>query len=268
MLQRIKPVLHRSLQYLFPDVCVLCGKLPDALTDTGFFRESLHLCRRCVANLPLRLPNQFALPQEPVDSSVKKSSASSPERESLRIYTPFFYEGDIVQGIRRLKFHEGLYVASTLGFFMSRVAQQMCEEVDVLVPMPLGAGRAAERGYNQAELLAQGMTRFWDKPMVTDLLVRTRNTGRQSSMESVASRSENVRGAFAVSSEWDVFGMSVLLVDDVVTTGATIEAAAAALLAAGAIRVQGIAAASGRIGNLVGIIQLPDEPEPHVFEPS
>lgn len=106
----------------------------------------------------------------------------------------------------------------------------------VLVPVPLGATRRRERGYNQSEMLAAALSRLLDIPMRTDLLRRTRETERQTRLAPDARRA-NLSGAFVGR---PVGARRPVLVDDVFTTGATLLAAAEALLAAGATEVRAV----------------------------
>jgi len=106
----------------------------------------------------------------------------------------------------------------------------------VPVPVPLGATRRRERGYNQSEMLAGALSRLLDIPMRTDLLRRTRETERQTRLAPDARRA-NLSGAFLGR---PVGALRPVLVDDVFTTGATLLAAAEALLAAGATEVRAV----------------------------
>jgi ComF family protein len=105
--------------------------------------------------------------------------------------------------------------------------------LDGVVPVPLHRSRAAERGFNQAELLAAPCARAWRLPLHTGVLVRVRPTRAQTDLDAAARRA-NVAGAFAVARPRGVAGRRLLLVDDVLTTGATAGAAARALREAGA----------------------------------
>jgi ComF family protein len=110
----------------------------------------------------------------------------------------------------------------------------------ILAPVPLHAARLKERGYNQSAELAQNLATQWRLSCLpVDVLQRTRATESQVTLDHAA-RQTNVTGAFGVAEPSQISGMTVVLVDDVCTTGATLDACAAALLAAGAAAVDGV----------------------------
>ena len=128
-------------------------------------------------------------------------------------------------------------LAEDLAEALARVRLPGCDAAH-LVPVPLGPARRRERGYNQSERLARALGRRWGWP-VADLLIRTRETMTQTALTPVA-RLANVAGAFAVRNALPLPASTLVLVDDVFTTGATLVAAATALAEAGATRVMGI----------------------------
>ena len=115
-------------------------------------------------------------------------------------------------------------------------------EIDLLVPIPLHPSRQRERGYNQSELIAAGLARRLDKPLRCDLLRRVRATAQQATLDA-SRRRDNLHGAFEVVAI-PPSGARIGLVDDVVTTAATMGSCARALLDAGASGVWGVALAS------------------------
>ena len=153
---------------------------------------------------------------------------------SLAVYT-----GVVRTLLTDLKFRGVQAVAEPLGFLAGMVACEVAHgwRKTVVIPIPLHKERLAQRGFNQAELLGAGVARVLRRPMWTDVLVRTKLTAPQSSL-SVKERRRNIEGAFAVTTPGLVTGRCFLLVDDVYTTGATIAAAAEALLLAGASEVR------------------------------
>jgi ComF family protein len=110
---------------------------------------------------------------------------------------------------------------------------------DFLVPVPLHPRRLRERGYNQAALLAGKLSRLTSVPVNDGALMRTRNTPQQAKTDNVAQRIANMADAFACRSR-DLSGKRILLIDDVCTTGTTLNSCAIPLKAAGAISVHGI----------------------------
>jgi ComF family protein len=121
-------------------------------------------------------------------------------------------------------------------------ADPSLSEVDAVIPVPLDAGRMRERGYNQAELIARPLARMLRLPFRTYLLVRTRPRPPQLRLTR-RERWETVRGAYATHKRAQVDKMRAMLVDDVFTTGATLDACSKALRLAGAVRVVGLTVA-------------------------
>ncbi|WP_421708387.1 ComF family protein [Algihabitans sp.] len=140
--------------------------------------------------------------------------------------------------VLRFKHADRTEAAPAFARWMARAGAAQLEACDLIVPVPLHRWRLLRRRYNQAALLAHQLGRLSGKPVVPDLLVRRRNTPSQGKL-SRAQRQRNVRGAFLVATRCraGVSGAKVLLVDDVMTTGATLEACAKVLKRAGAARV-------------------------------
>lgn len=214
-LGRIASAVAPVVGFMLPDSCVSCG---DALG-----RGEKHLCRACWEEI------------RPAAHTVELPGAV-PEGPSRLVGRHAFFllpfDGAPRALIHALKYRRRTSVATALvQAVMPAVAGLPLSNVEVVVPVPLHAVRLRERGFNQAALLAQELGRALDLP-VRKGLRRTRATREQTGL-SRACRLQNVSAAFA--SESDQFSdVRALLVDDVVTTGATLRAAASALEQAGA----------------------------------
>lgn len=119
-------------------------------------------------------------------------------------------------------------------------------KADLSVPVPLSATRLKERGYNQASLIAHEASKICGILFVDGVLMRTRDTLRQTEISDNAERSRNVSGAFKVADDFVAEGLKILLFDDVATTGNTLHEAATALYEAGASQVLCVALAGNR----------------------
>jgi ComF family protein len=142
------------------------------------------------------------------------------------------FEGPAREAVHALKYYGRHAIASTMARIMAQAVTGF--PIDRVVPVSLHRSRLRERGYDQAELLARGVAGALDLRCEPDTLTRVRRTRQQTTL-SADQRKRNVTGAFETRE--DVSGETVLLIDDVYTTGATMEAAASALRAAGADRV-------------------------------
>ncbi len=140
------------------------------------------------------------------------------------------------EGGRRL----GRFIGNIVGELLSR--EMDFRKFDMMAPVPLHLIRKRERGYNQSELLCKGIVCHIDIPVYNNLIVRRRNTPSQTKLDGLQ-RQENVEGAFYVTSPEVVTGKKIILVDDVVTTGATMNSCAKSLINAGACCVVGISIA-------------------------
>lgn len=152
------------------------------------------------------------------------------------------YGGAVSEALRRLKYGGRADLAGPLGHLARRAARAASLRADAVVPVPLHPARLAERGYNQAALLAMEVAEELEVPLWPRALRRVRPTAQQARLDRTARR-HNVAGAFAVRSPEAVAGRRLLLIDDVCTTGATLAACAEALRTAGAAKVTALVVA-------------------------
>lgn len=160
-----------------------------------------------------------------------------------RVFATGAHDGVLKAAVQAFKYQGAIELADTLAGRLIHALKQVHLPVDAILPVPLHTHRQAERGYNQAEILSRVVAAELDMPCEPRLLRRVRNTKHQAHLKS-AEREQNVKGAFEAVG--NVGGSAFLLVDDVVTTGATISDCARALRAKGAAAVFGIVVSQPR----------------------
>lgn len=221
-------LLAGLLELLYPPACVACARV---LPAAGFFCET---CDTAVERLPPRVCRTCAEPGAFVEDTCPRCLGSPPP--FVRAWAPFAHEGPVARAIHRFKYEDHPELAAPLADLLTEESLEFLSTAPRLVAaLPLHVRRFQERKYDQAQLLAGALARATGREAPVGLLARTRETQRQVGL-SEADRAGNVEGAFLASP--DVAGRAVLLVDDVLTTGSTARAAAAALREAGATRVE------------------------------
>ncbi|HLJ68954.1 MAG TPA: ComF family protein [Chloroflexota bacterium] len=232
----IGTVWERTLDLVFPPSCVGCRKVGRWICSncwTGVDWHAAGRCRGCGALWP--------------QDTCFRCSGTDSSLDSLVAITHF--TGTAREAVHGLKYHGHHAISSMMGRLMAGAVTEF--PIDKVVPVPLHAARRRERGYDQAALLACQIATTLELYHDPHALRRLRRTRQQVELSGEVRR-RNVVGAFEARDS--LLGQTVLLVDDVVTTGATMLAAAAAARAAGAARVQGIAFASALDRDLI-----PDE---------
>jgi ComF family protein len=212
-----------ALDLLYPPLCALCG------------RSGALLCDACAESLPVaagRRCSRCWLPQ--VRDECRACDAFPLVVTALR--SAYRYEGPARELVHRFKFGD---ISSLSEVMAPSMAALLDWPVDVVVPVPLMGSRQRERGYNQAALLAKGVAVRLELPL-SPALKRLKSGAPQARTASAAERRRLVQGAFAARTPAAVEGRRVLLVDDVATTGATLDACARPLLASGATEVSAV----------------------------
>lgn len=189
-------------------------------------------CAACDARLPGR-----AVFCASCASTVEPSAGADP---ALVAFAP--YGGALATALRRFKYGARPDLGRPLGHLLRRAAARADLQADLIVPVPLHPRRLAERGYNQAALLAAELAESLGAPLAARALTRVRHTPPQAQLARDR-RLTNVEQAFRLRAPLRVRGRRVLLVDDVATTGATLAACRAELLAAGARSVTALVVA-------------------------
>ena len=158
--------------------------------------------------------------------------------------SPMLYEGKVADAIRRLKFQDMSFYAGPLGRAVGRcIRDNLGGTYDLISWVPVSKKRLWQRGYDQAMLLARSAAEFLGTEAVSTLIKPVNNTA-QSGLADPADRQSNVRGVYRAVDPERIAGMRVLLIDDVITTGSTLEEASRTLLDAGAASVVAATVAS------------------------
>lgn len=216
--------------WLLPRLCPACGD------PTGPGRE---LCPGCEQTLPVlrHACPRCAIPYEHPGTRGECGACQKHPPAFTRAIALYHYAPPVDHFIRELKFHQRLGLARLLGEHLARRLVAETTRPDLIIPVPLHRARLRERGYNQALEIARPVARALGVPLDFRSLVRVRATAPQTGM-TVEARRKNLRAAFAVQDDGAVQNRRVALVDDVMTTGSTVQAAAQCLRAAGAEKIE------------------------------
>ena len=216
----MRRVLTWLLDLLYPPKCVICGKLLSG--------KEQDICADCFESLP-----NFEGP------APKVSFADD-------LCVTFFYEGTLRESFLRFKFSGRDFYAEVYGAWMAgRICDTLGQEFDAVSWVPVSRKRKRRRGYDQAELLARRIAAILDLPAYA-AVQKHAERGPQSHLHDAAERKANASGAFSLAPGADVSGKTLLLIDDIVTTGATMSECCRVLKSAGAARVACAAFASPR----------------------
>ena len=209
--QRVANAANWLIDLVFPPSCGNCGR-----ADFRF----CHDCQRLLANVPIEMSHRRVNNFDGICATGK-------------------HDAVLRNAVGAFKYEGATTLAALLAARLVSVLQRQAWSIDSVVPVPLFADRLIERGYNQSYLLSRSLSQDCGIPCNPECLVRLRNTGQQARQSSAEERQLNVQGAFAASD--DVRGLSILLIDDVVSTGSTLSECAAALRAKGAYAIYGLA---------------------------
>jgi ComF family protein len=213
----LNDIRESLLHFLFPHVCEGCGT--DVLEADHF------LCLQCLSSLP---KTEFqSYPNNPVE----KMFWGRLPLVSAAAHCYFTKQSLMQHLMHQLKYRGnkelGVYLGRLMGYALE--ATNRFRYVDALVPLPLFPSKERKRGYNQAAVLCEGMAEAMGKPVLKDVVVRTAHTETQTRKNRIE-RWLNMEGRFELAKPQAIEGKHVLLVDDVMTTGATLEACGAVLL--------------------------------------
>jgi ComF family protein len=216
-------LIKESLLHLaFPHLCKGCG---SDIIDLGN-----EICFRCLSALP---ETNFHLhPDNPME---KMFWGRLPIHGAAALYY-FTKESLMQQLVHQLKYRNQRELGIYMGKIVGHALSERFNHIDLLVPLPLFPAKERKRGYNQSQLLCEGISKVLQKPVLDKVVIRTTHTESQTKKNRVE-RWQNMEGKFELKDSSVISGKHVLLVDDVVTTGATLEACARELLKAGNVQL-------------------------------
>ena len=211
MITQLKNIVNSTLHLFYPHVCTGCG--------SDLLQEDNLLCLKCIHNLP---HTNFA---ELANNQIEKDFWGRIPLSAA--YSQFYFSKEflIQHLIHQLKYKGDTKIGFYLGEIMGKtlLKNTRFSSVEALIPLPLYADKEHKRGYNQATVICNGMSSVMNIPVLNGAVIRQHATETQTRKHRTE-RWENVKSSFKVAKPGQLSGKHLLLVDDVVTTGATLEA--------------------------------------------
>jgi ComF family protein len=215
MAHTITNYFHDFLSIIYPHNCAACGN--DVLGKSHL------LCWNCLNSLPLT-----GFETQP-NNLVSQLFAGRIPVEMATAFLFFSKDSSVQHLVHQVKYKSQKELGHYLGTLMGHSFQQADWEIDLIIPVPLNKKKAAKRGFNQARILADGISEVLQRPVAEVAVVRSKFTETQTKKSRI-SRWQNVEDVFELGDAAGLENKRVLLVDDVVTTGATLEACGQELL--------------------------------------
>ena len=230
VLPQMAQLKRMALDLLFPSHCINCG------------REGEFICEHCRPLLTFISTPVCTKCGRPILTGQACSRCVEEWNDIDGVRAPFSFEGLVRKSIHELKYRNIRALAATLALFMYECLQNNNLAADVIIPVPLHPKRLRERGYNQSSLLARELGKLCGIPVVENLLIKCLHTRPQAQSLGVDERRQNIKNAYkCVDKRYE--GNSILLVDDVTTSGSTLNACASELKSTGVVSVWGLVTA-------------------------
>ena len=206
-------LLNSLSDLFFPPKCVFCHKL--------LYEEDGSVCAECRETIRILDFPECVIPDiEGVDIAI----------------APLYYEGDVRKSLHRFKFYGNSFYASTYADIICKAFNRGELDCDIVTWIPLAKKRLKKRGYDQAGLIAQEISKRIAVPCFRTVK-KVKNVRPQSSLKMASDRADNIKNAYVLSSSVPLAGKRILLVDDIITTGSTVREAALVLRKAGVSRI-------------------------------
>lgn len=209
-------IFDKILDLIYPQVCGICGKI-----------NNRSLCNKC----NIKLKSEFSFTIDNYNNDLNKNFIE---------HSYFFKYENLIRGqIIALKFHEKPYIYKSISYFLkiNKKCFDYLEKYDIIIVVPISKDREKERGYNQSILMIKELSNIIDAKIVPNILYKIKNTVPQSSLNKIQ-REENAKGVYKANDCNNIKNKKILLVDDIYTTGSTINECANVLRQKGINREQ------------------------------
>ena len=204
-------IFEKILDLIYPQVCGICGK-----------RHLKSLCNKC----RMKLEKEF---------KYEIDNYKDDETKNFIEHSYFFKYGNLIRNqILALKFQEKPYIYKTIGKFLKNMQKsfEKLKKYDIIVVVPISKQRKQERGYNQSFLIAKEISQIINVPIARKILYKIKNTVPQSSLNK-EQREENAKGVYKAKNIEKLYNRKILLIDDIYTTGNTVNECAKILIQEG-----------------------------------
>lgn len=230
-LRIIEEYTNAFLDLIYPSktICYMCGG--GLKKDTGY-----SLCYNCYSNLPFISEHHCAkcgIPLRMIEEGPTCRQCANSNYYFDRAMSIVKYEKDVKTLIYKLKYSNHTYLATTIGYIMADRLKQERLKIDIIVPVPLYKNKEKERGFNQSTLISKYIAKKAGVPLNVDSCARIRNTKVMYNLTK-RERLKNVEGAFKVIKQGTIVDKDILLVDDIFTTGSTVNSCSKELINSGA----------------------------------
>ena len=215
----MKKFLKRILNLFFPRKlkCIFCGDdVPNFENDpicknckhAEIFNDSKQRCKICDESITGK--NEYC------------DNCKSHTRYFDKATCPFIYTGQVKRAILKFKSDNAKYLAYPMANLIAkRLKSENMLDFDIIIPVPLSKDSFKKRGYNQAELLANELSKILQKPILTNIVTKEKETTHQKEL-GYSDRQKNLKGAFKLKNTKEIKDKNILIVDDILTTGATV----------------------------------------------